>query len=91
MQKRIRYTKTNKPDEIKSVQNFVGQQKAQYKIFINTKEKTYRIKNMNTKLILRSTEKDNKKIPKNLYTVYEQAKKALKTLGVNFDSEFRGL
>lgn len=91
MTKRIRYTKSTKPNELRSKRNFVGQQGAQYQVKINTEDLTYRIINVNSKKILRSTDKDGCKPPKNLYTVYEQVKRALKTLGVTFGIEFRNL
>jgi len=91
MNKRIRYVSTTNPDEIRSQRNFLGQQDALYQVKINTKEMTYRIVNVRSGKIIRSTEKDGKKPPKLLKTAYVQAKKALKTLGVVFDHEFREL
>jgi hypothetical protein len=91
MTKRIRYTKTHNPNEIRSVRTFEGQQGARYIVKINTETRTYKVINVRSQLILRSTEKDGCKPPKNLYTVYEQVKRALRSVGVNFEHEFRGL
>ena len=91
MNKRIRYVSTTNPDEIRSQRNFLGQQDALYQVKINTKDLTYRVVNVRSGKVIRSTEKDGKKPPKLLKTVYVQAKKALKTLGVVFDHEFREL
>jgi hypothetical protein len=91
MNKRIRYTKTSAPNVLRSKRNFIGQQNAQYQVKVNTEEMTYVITNVTTKRILRSTEKDGKKPPKNVYTVFQQVKRALKTLGVEFEHEFRQL
>jgi hypothetical protein len=92
MTKRIRYEKhPKKPHILISVRNFRGNQGAYYKVKIDTNDLTYKVINVRTELILRSTEKDGKKSPKNLYTVYEQVKRALRTLGVKFERECRGL
>jgi hypothetical protein len=88
---RVRYTKTRNPSIIRSVRNFQGQQGALYQVKINTEDNTYKIINVSSQKVIRSTEKDGKKPPKNLYTVKEQVKKALKTVGVKFEHEFRGI
>lgn len=88
---RIRYTKTRKEHILRSVRNFQGQQGAIYQAKINTQELTYKVINVSSQKVIRSTEKDGKKSPKNLYTVKEQVKKALKSVGVKFDYEFRGI
>ena len=88
---RIRYTKTRNPKVIRSVRNFQGQQGAMYQVRINIETHTYKIVNIKSNLILRSTEKDGRKPPKNLYTVYEQVKRALTSVGVKFEPEFRNL
>ena len=88
---RVRYTKTKNPDVIRSVRNFQGQQGALYQARINTKTLTYKIINVSSRSIIRSTEKDGKKTPQNLYTVKEQVKRALKSVGVKFEHEFRGI
>jgi hypothetical protein len=88
---RIRYTKTRNPSIIRSVRNFQGQQGAIYQVKINTEDNTYKVINVSSQRVIRSTEKDGKKSPKNLYTVKEQVKKALKSVGVKFDHEFRGI
>ena len=91
MTKRIRYVATTNPEIIRSQRNFLGQQDALYQVKINIKEHTYRVVNVRTKKVLRSTEKDGRKVPTKLYTVYQQVKKALKSLGVVFEYEFRDL
>ena len=88
---RIRYRKTQNPNIVQSTKNFAGQKGALYRVRINTKERTYRIVNVRSQKVIRSTEKDGCKAPKNLYTVYEQVKRALATVGVQFDHEFRGI
>jgi hypothetical protein len=91
MSKRIRYVATTDPDIVRSQRNFLGNQDGLYQVKINTKELTYRIVNVRTKKTIKSTEKDGRTPPKTLRTVYEQAKKSLKSLGVKFEHDFRGL
>lgn len=91
MATRIRYTKTKDPTILKSVRKFKSKNGGSYSVKINTDKMTYQINNVNTMRIMASTEKDNVKPPKNLYTVQEQVKRALKRLGVKFDLDLRGL
>lgn len=89
--KRIRYVKTDRPNEVRSAKNFQGGRGGFFQVRINTESLTYRIVNIKNQKVLRSTEKDGVKPPKNFYTVREQAKRALKSLGIKFDHEFRNL
>lgn len=91
MSKRIRYVKTNKPNEIRSIRNYLGNQDALYQVKINTEDRTYRIVNVRQKSIIKSSEKDGVKPGKTLEITYRQAKRALKKLGVKFEHEFRNL
>jgi hypothetical protein len=88
---RIRYVETDREHVIRSRRLFVGQQGARYQIKINTKELTYKIINVNTQKIIRSTEKDNVRKANDLRYVKDQAKRALKSVGVDFDIEIRNL
>lgn len=89
--KRIRYTSTNKPHVKRSVRTFENNRGARFQVKIDTEKLTYWIVNIRSQLIVRSTEKDGLKPPKNMYTVYEQVKRALKSLRIEFEHEFRGL
>lgn len=89
--KRIRYQKTKKENEIESVRCFFNQNGTPFRVKIDIEQKTYRILNFKEQRVVKSTEKDNCKPPKNLYTVYEQVKRALKKLGIEFTHEFRQL
>jgi hypothetical protein len=89
--KRIRYKPNGRLNEIESTSLFIGQQGARYVAKINIKELTYRIVNVNTQKILRSTKKDNVRKANSLRYVKDQAKRALKSVGVNFDIEIRNL
>ena len=91
MRKRIRYIKSGRPNEIKSTQRFQGPKGGYFEVLINTEDHTYKIKNIKSQKVLRSSEKDGVKPPKRLYTVYEQVKRALKSLGIVFEHEFRNL
>ena len=66
--KRIRYIKTDKPHVFRSVRNFLGQQDALYKVFLDTEKMTYWILNVRQQLIIRSTEKDGLTPPTNIRT-----------------------
>ncbi len=87
---RISYRKTKDPDIFVS-NKFVGNQGAVYEVEINTKEMTYRVKNVGQRKTVRSNEIDGVKPPTHLYTLRVQAKKALKKMGVKFETEIRGL
>jgi len=89
--KRIRYQKSKNPDEIESKRCFLNKNGTAFKVKINIKNNTYRILNFKRQEVVASTKKDNCRIPKNLYTVYEQVKRALKRLGVSLEYEFRNL
>lgn len=89
--KRIRYIKTDRPNVLKSTRNFLGQQDALYKVYLNTEEMRYWITNVRSNLIIRSTEKDGRTPPGTFRTLKDQAKKALKSLSVNFEYEFRDM
>ena len=89
--KRIRYVKTTNPNEIRSAIRFKTEKGALYMVKINTETNTYKVLNARSQHVVRSTEKDGVKPPKNLYTVYEQVKRALKSLGIKFEHEFRNL
>lgn len=89
--KRIRYKKTNNENELESVRCFFNKNGTPFRVKIDTENRTYRILNFKEQRVVSSTERDNKKPPKNLYTVYEQVKKALKKLGITFEYEFRNL
>ena len=88
---RIKYTETKIKGVYKSAKRFKGQQGALYDVYIDTNTMTYKVKNVKQGIILRSTEKDGKKPPTHLHTLKIQAKKALESVGVKFDIEFRGL
>ena len=90
MSVRIAYRKTKNPDILVS-SKFVGNQGAIYEVELNTKEMTYRVKNVNQRKIVRSNEIDGVKPPTHEYTLRVQAKKALKKMGVKFEAEIRGL
>ena len=91
MSKRIRYVATKDPNVIVSVRDFINKNGHFYRVKINTEENTYRIISVAQQRVVRSTQKDGRKPPKTLKAVLAQVKKSLKSLGVNFEHEFRGL
>lgn len=88
---RIRYTKKRESDELVSVQKFRGNQGGLYEVVLDTEVMSYKIRNVKQRTIVRSTEKDGKKTPKHLNTLKKQAKAALKTMGVQFKIDIRGI
>lgn len=91
MSKRIRYVKSHRPNELRSAKHFQGGRGGFYQVRIDTEAMTYKIVNIKSESVIRSSEKDGAKPPKNMYTVYEQVRRALKSLGVVFEHEFRNL
>lgn len=89
MSKRIRYTKTNDPNTLKSMRNFMSNKGAIYEVRLHLDTITYSIKNVRKQAIIKSNEKDGVKPPKTIKALKAQVKRALKKLGVVFDYEFR--
>jgi hypothetical protein len=69
----------------------VGVQGAIYEVEINTQDMTYKVRNIGQRKIVRSNELDGIKPPEHLNTLKAHAKKAMKRMGVAFETEIRGL
>jgi len=91
MPTRIRYEKHSTENKLVSVQEFVGQRDALYKVILDLDSMTYKIRNVRRQRYVRSTEMDGKKPPKHLNTLKTQAREALKSMGVKFDLDLRGI
>lgn len=93
MATRIRYTKTSQDGILRSVRAFTGQQGARYQVELNTNDLTYKIRNVsrNKPVILRSNELDGVVPGTTLRTLKNQARRALESLGVEFEMDLRGL
>lgn len=87
MSQRIRYKQNN--SILKSVQRFASDKGGLYEVELNLTDMTYKVRNVRQSIIVRSTEKDNKKAPTHLNTLKRQAKNALKSMGVKFNIELR--
>lgn len=91
MAMRIRYKNTRTEGVLRSVQRFRGNQGALYEVDIDTNSMTYKVRNISNGNLVRSTEKDGRKVPTNLEVLKKQAKKALESMGVNFNVEVRNI
>lgn len=90
MSTRIKYSPTRKKNVYKSNRTFYSEKtKGTYRVYLNLEEMTYRVINIKSESSVRSTKIDRRKPPKHLNTLKAQAKKAIKTLGVQFDVEIR--
>lgn len=88
---RIRYKKIN-DTTLRSVRRFKDPSYGGvYEVDLNLDSMTYGIRNINTRCLVRSTEKDGKKPPKHLNTLKRHAKSALLSLRVVFDIEIRNV
>lgn len=85
MNKRIRYNKADENGVCESKHIYTSKRTgAQYKIFINVVEKTYKIRNINTQHIYTGGENIN-----NLNVLKRSVKKRLEGMGVEFSTEKR--
>lgn len=91
MSARIRYKERHdKPGVFESVRTFINKKNGGiYKVRLDTNKMEYSILNVKRLTIVRSTKKDGKNPPKHLHTLKSQAKKALETMGIEFDMELR--
>lgn len=85
MAQRIRYKKTKNENIVVSTKIFTSARTgAQYKVFLDLENVTYKIKNINSENVHRGGENIN-----NLNVLKRSAKARLEGMGVNFDDEVR--
>lgn len=89
---RIRYRQLGNTPILRSVRKFKDSSYGGiYEVDLDTEKMIYKIRNVNTRCLVRSTEKDGKNPPKHLHTLKRHAKKALLSLRVDFDIEVRNV
>jgi hypothetical protein len=88
MKNRIKYREIS-PGVFRSAKNFTSAKYGStYRVIVDENTMTYRIVNINQRNTVKSSEKDGRKTT-NTRVLRNQAKKALKELGVNFEYEVR--
>jgi len=87
---RIKYKPVHNGKVLRSVRKFRNEvQGGVYEVDLNLETRTYSIRNINTRCLVRSTEKDGKTPPKTLDVLKRQARRAIQTLGIKFELEVR--
>ena len=85
MAQRIRYKETKEPGVVVSTKTYTSARTgAQYKVYLNLNDVTYKIKNVNSENVYRGGENIN-----NLNVLKRNVKARLESMGVQFEGEER--
>jgi len=87
---RIKYKKLPGTNIYRSVRKFTDPRHGgTYEVDLDLDNMIYKVRNINTRVLIRSTQKDGVTPPTHTNTLKRQAKKALKTLNIQFKNEVR--
>ena len=92
----IKYTRIRlievEPNIYESKYNYVSARTGgQYKVIVDLEKMEYKIRNVKSYIIIKSSKKSNKKPVKTKRSLYRRIKKDLISLGVKFKYDMRGL